>query len=146
MNELRKGRPGIRSLGVWASLLFLLAGCALPQMGVEIVTPPTTILVRTPATPVTPAPTPSPLPTLCSHARVSGKVCQAGLDVYLTTCCPEWMAITTSDERGAFAFESLTAGTFTVTAGLRSRQVTLPGCYSQVSVDLCPPPTPVPTP
>lgn len=98
-------------------------------------------MLRTPATPVTAVPTPSPPSTLCSHARVSGQVCRAGLDVYLTTCCPEWTAITTSDGRGAFAFESLTAGTFTVTAGRLSRRVTLEGCYSQVSEDLCPPPT-----
>jgi len=43
---------------------------------------------------------------------------------------------------GASAFESLTAGTFTVTAGLRSRRVTLSRCDSQANVDLCPLPTP----
>ena len=62
----------------------------------------------------------------------------AGFDVTLSTCCPGWQAITTSDAGGPFAFEDLTVGTFTVTAGQRSRQVTLRRCDSQVDVDLCP--------
>jgi hypothetical protein len=64
----------------------------------------------------------------------------AGVDVTLGTCCPEWQAITTSDAGGAFAFEALAVGTFAVTAGQRSRRVTLRYCDSQVDVDQCPVP------
>jgi hypothetical protein len=90
----------------------------------------------------TPGPSPTPLPTLCAHARVSGKACPAGVEVYLSSCCPEWVGVTTADESGAFAFESISAGTYTVTAGLRSRRVVLHQCDSQVSVDLCAGPEP----
>jgi hypothetical protein len=72
---------------------------------------------------------------------VAGKVCLAGVEVVLQSCCPPWRAGYTSDPDGAYAFEALTAGTFTVTCGLYSKVVTLGTSDSQVNVDLCPPPT-----
>lgn len=116
--------------------LLLLAACNMPRFWIEAVTPTAGGLARTPA------PLPSRLPTPCASARVAGKSCLAGADVYLTACCPDWEAVTISDAGGGFAFEALTVGTFTVTAGSYSRQVTIKYCDSQVNVDLCPPPTP----
>lgn len=129
-----------------AGLLVLLAACEAPRLSVDVIPPETTVSARTPAASVTAPrftalPTSSPRATLCAHGRVAGKVCRPGVDVYLRTCCPDWEAVTTSGAGGAFAFEGLTAGTFTITAGLQSRQVILKGCYSQVNVDFCPEPT-----
>ncbi len=150
--------------GIQFCLLCLLAACSLPQLSVEVesanpsavpgTSTPTPVDTATPTVSPTPTTTPTmtrtpgpsatPIPTLCAHARIAGQVCEARIDVTISTCCPDWTAITTSDDRGAFAFADLTAGTFTVRAGERSRQVTLKQCDSQVSVDLCPPPTMAP--
>ena len=78
------------------------------------------------------------LPTPCASGRIAGKICLAGDDVYLRSCCPPWSASTTSDAGGGFAFEALTVGTFTVTWGQQIRVVEIDTCASQVNVDLCP--------
>jgi hypothetical protein len=116
-------------LGLLAALL-LVAGCESPR-------PLLTVLPE-----ATAGPSPTPLPTLCAHARVSGRVCTPGATVYLRSCCPEWVGMMNADERGAFAFESISAGTYTVTSGLRSQRLVLPQCDSQASVDLCSGPQP----
>ena len=72
---------------------------------------------------------------------MAGQTCIARSDVTLSSCCPEWSAVTTADDLGAFAFADVTAGDYTVSAAGRSRQIRLNQCDSQVSVDLCPPPT-----
>lgn len=121
----------------------------------EVTVPPPTPTPRAtrPPTPtrtaiptLTPGPTHTPSPTVCAQARVSGRVCTAGQQVTLSSCCPEWAAHTNADTQGRFEFAALTAGTFTVSDGRRSRTVVLETCGSAVSVDLCPPaPTPGPT-
>ena len=116
--------------------LFFLASCVMPQVWIDEVLP-----TVTPIPPATPAPLPKREPTPYANGRVAGKVCRAGVDVVLESCCPPWQATYTSDPDGAYAFESLTAGTFTVTCGLYSQVVTLATSDSQVNVDLCPPPT-----
>jgi formylglycine-generating enzyme required for sulfatase activity len=101
---------------------------------------------RTSIPTLTPMPTHTPSPTVCAQARVSGRVCTAGQQVTLSSCCPEWAAHTNADTQGRFEFAALTAGTFTVSGGGRSRTVVLETCESAVTVDLCPPPpTPGPT-
>ena len=101
---------------------------------------------RTSIPTLTPMPTYTPSPTVCAEARVSGRVCTAGTKVTLSSCCPEWAAHTNADTQGYFAFPALTAGTFTVSGGGHSQVVVLETCYSEVTVDLCPPaPTPGPT-
>ncbi len=117
------------------------------------VTPPTTV-PTTPAGPPTPGPTPPPRPTdrpapeptvppplptpLCAQARVVGDVCGAGVNVTISSCCPEWSASTTSGANGRFEFSGLTPGTFTVRARGRSRTINLPNCDSVATVNLCP--------
>lgn len=113
--------------------LLLLTVCTPPQFGIEIVDPT--------AAPATSAPLSKREPTPYANGRVAGKVCQAGAKVVLQSCCPPWQATYTSDPDGAYAFEALTAGTFTITCGLYSEVVTLETSDSQVNVDLCPPPT-----
>lgn len=125
-----------------ALLLLLLTACAVPRFSIVIVqptlTPPATP-TRTPT--LTPGPSETPAPTLCAHARVSGQVCVAHAVVRISACCPEWYAETNADEVGVFEFDNLTAGAYTVSAAGRSWDVTLNTCYSQASVNLCPPPT-----
>jgi formylglycine-generating enzyme required for sulfatase activity len=97
---------------------------------------PTATPTRTPS----PSITPTPAPTLCAHARVTGRTCVAGASVTISSCCPQWIGRTNADTQGHFEFSALTAGTFTVSSGGRSRTVTLEQCDSDVTVDLCPPP------
>lgn len=105
---------------------------------------PTPTRTRIPT--LTPGPTHTPSPTVCAQARVSGRVCTAGQQVTLSSCCPEWVARTNADTQGRFEFAALTAGTFTVSDGRRSQVVTLEACDSAVTVNLCPPaPTAGPT-
>ena len=127
------------ALGVTASL----AACSAPQVGVKFL-PPGDTMVALPTATRTPGPSWTPIPTLCARARVAGQTCAARVDVTLSSCCPEWSAVTTADDLGAFAFANITAGEYTVTAAGRSRTIRLNQCDSQVSVDLCPPPTPLP--
>lgn len=100
-----------------------------------------------PATPtLTPTITPTPAPTLCARARISGQTCAAGQEVTISSCCPVWESRTTSGAGGRFEFAALTAGTFTVSSGGYSREVTLAECDSAAELgNLCPP-TPLPTP
>ncbi|MBN1483936.1 MAG: hypothetical protein JXA37_04375, partial [Chloroflexia bacterium] len=115
-------------------------------------TGPTPTWTPPPATPPTTGPTavrptdrPRPRPTrvpptatICAEARVIGETCVAGRTVTISSCCPEWSAQTTADGSGHFEFGALTPGTFTVSAGGRSRTVVLEGCGSVVTVNLCP--------
>ena len=109
-------------------------------------TPVSTPLPGTPLPtprPRTPRPGASPTPTaVCAQAVIRGRVCAAGVVVRISSCCPPWSAVTTSDAEGRFVFAALTAGTYTVEAQGRSRTVTLTRCDSQVQVDLCPAATP----
>ena len=132
-----------RMLVLLAGLLAaFLAACSAPRLGARFIPPDHTLLAVPTATPtLTPGPSPTPAPTLCAHARISGQTCVAHGDVKIYSCCPEWSAITTADEVGAFEFDQITAGEYTVSAAGRSREVQLTYCDSQVSVDLCPPPT-----
>lgn len=95
----------------------------------------------TPTPHFTAGPSPTPTPTLCARARASGQTCVAYSKVRIESCCPLWYAETPADEVGAFEFDNLTAGTYTVSAEGRSWEIVLPDCYSQASVNLCPPPT-----
>ncbi len=103
---------------------------------------PTASPTRTPR----PSITPTPAPTLCAHARVTGQTCVAGASVTISSCCPEWIGRTNADTTGRFEFAALTAGTFTVSSGGRSRTVTLERCDSEATVNLCPGPAPTATP
>jgi hypothetical protein len=135
---------GIRvvSFAFALALLVLLAACSVPRPGAAFLPPGHTLLAAPTATPtLTPGPSETPAPTLCAHARVSGQTCIAHVEVLISSCCPEWSANTWADEVGAFEFDNLTAGTFTVSAGGRSREITLKYCDSQFSVNLCPQPT-----
>ena len=147
-------RSGV--LGLLAGMV-LLASCTLgvyfedipPTMVVPTPTRPSTltpVLMLTPSPGRTPSPLATRLPTPLASGRIAGKVCLAGADVYARSCCPPWQASTVSDAGGAFAFEALTVGTFTVTCGLYSRVVILETFDSQVNVDLCPPATAKPGP
>ena len=140
---------GEKAERVWLLLSLLagiavVAGCCRVEVGVV---PPTLLSegaggpAPAPTARPTPGPSPTPVPTLCARARVSGQTCAPWIDVTLSSCCPEWTAVTTADEVGAFEFDNVTAGEYTVSAGGRSRQIQLNHCDSQVSVDLCPPPT-----
>jgi hypothetical protein len=140
--------PMLLFLGLLAALLvggLLLSGCFYIKAGrmvPTIVPGPATAAPTSPAPPtLTPAPVPTHLPTPLASARVTGHVCQAGVTVFLRSCCPPYEAREKSDAAGNFAFEGLTEGTFTVTCGLYSEVVTLETYESQVDVDLCPPPT-----
>jgi len=150
--------PHRRPLLALLVALPLLAACMVPRVGIEdpappageqvsaTVPPPTTAPPLAPTPQPTPAPLPTRLPTPCASGRVAGQVCLSGADVFLHSCCPPYEAKKRSDATGAFAFEALTVGTFTVTCGLYSEVVTLRTCESQVNVDLCPPPTARPGP
>lgn len=85
-------------------------------------------------------PTEPPAPTLCAQARISGEVCDAGVKVTISSCCPEWSASTISDAQGHFEFAQLTAGIFQVSVQGDSREVILANCDSEVTLDLCPAP------
>jgi hypothetical protein len=98
---------------------------------------PTSTPTRTP----TPGPSPIPTPTLCAHARISGQTCVAHAKVRIESCCPTWYAEGLADEVGAFEFDDITAGEYTVSADGRSWEVVIEDCYGQASVNLCPPPT-----
>ena len=162
MTDRPAGEYGKRA-GLLLALLsgiLLVAGCGyeagrvLPPRPPETAAPvtcipaPTAVPSSTPTLTPSPGRTPSPvatrLPTPLASGRIAGKVCLAEADVYARSCCPPWEAVTVSDATGAFAFEALTVGTFTVTCGLHSPVVTLATFDSQVNVDLCPPPTPAP--
>jgi len=141
-----------------AVLLVLTLGLALglAGCGVRLETRPTTAAAPTAPRPTSP-PSPTrqagptavstPMPTpFCARARISGQVCAGGILVTISSCCPPWSATTRSDPAGRFEFADLTAGTFTISAAGRSREVVLETCTSIAAVDLCPPAQPTPTP
>jgi hypothetical protein len=155
------GRRIVRVFLIYAGLalaLALLATCSVPRLRITVPEPtrtppaPTTPIpaptaappataTATPTPRFTPGPSPTPTPTLCAHARVSGQICVAHGVVWIESCCPVWYSTARTDEAGAFEFDNLTAGTFTVSAEGRSWEVVLAGCYDQADVNLCPPPT-----